>query len=238
MRAMMLSLLFAATIAAAGTPEQDRALREIEAFTTAQQKSDPLYPAVEAELMKGIDDMLKSRPATEWAPTIKRWYFTESERAHAQERAAAREQESAAIAAGPRDQLGAWMARMAALDGAMDAGKLTPREHAVRMLEAARIVYPGDSLLIGLRETKLALATDYELGNITRAQFDERWARARTAFDQSATAREQAVLATMRAEEAAMPMGAGPSLGDRFRQQRGITCKTTPGPFGSTINCR
>lgn len=233
MRLTMLGLvLFAVTVGAA-TPEQEAALKEIERFTAQQQRSDPHYAVVEDELLKEVDAMVKTQPPARWAPSVKRWYFTASERAHAKEQAAVRAEEAAAVAAGPSDRPAAWMARVNALDGAMQAGKLAPREHALRMLEAAKIIYPDDALLVSLRQTKLSLATDYELGNITRAQYDERWTSARASYEQSAAAREAVILDAMRAEQAAIPTG--PTLGDRFRRQRGVTCAPLP---GGAFNCR
>jgi len=236
-----LALLLFTLPAIAATPGQEAALKEIDAFTTAQARSDPHYAKVEAELMDRVDEMVKTQPPAEWAPTVKRWYFSLSERAHAEERARIRDAEGTAaggIVAPSPAAAGKLIDRMEALERDLLAGKLGPRQHALHVLEAARAIFPEDRHLITLREVKVGLATDYELGNITRGQYDERWARARAAYQQNADARERAILEDMRAEQAAVGRRSGPSLGERIRQQRGITCTSVPGPLGITTNCR
>jgi len=222
---------------AQATPDQQAALREITAFTNYQAKTDPHYPEIEAELMKRLDKLLQTKPATEWAPTLKRWYFGLSEKANADEHARIRAEEISATM-GDSAPAQRYDDRMEALWKDLEAGKIGPREHALHALEAAMILFPQDTLLISLRETKVSLATDYELGNITRTQYDAAWAKARVSYVQNADSRQQALLGEMRAEQAAAARQAGPSLGDRFRQQRGITCTSTPGPLGISTVCR
>jgi hypothetical protein len=222
-------------------PEQEAAVRQIEAFSNGQAKSDPHYPAVEAELLGRIDEMVKTQPPAAWAATVRRWYFSLSERAHSEERARIRSVERAAaggiVAPSPAapDKL---VDRLQALEKDLLGGKLSPREHALHAFEAARAIFPSDTHLIALREIKVALATDYELGNITRGQYDERWARARAGYQQNADAREQRILDEMRAEQAATERRAGPSLGDRIRDQRGIRCTSTTAFGKTTTTCR
>ncbi len=241
--AFLLTLMMVSITAAAQgpTPEQEAALREIDAFATAQRKSDPHYLAIEDELLKRVDEMIKSQPPAQWAPTLKRWYFSLSERAHAEERVKIRDVEQIAasgISAPSPAAPDRYIDRMEALEKDLLAGKLSPRLHALHALEAARAIFPADAHLIALRESKVALATDYELGNITRTQYDERWARARAAWQQNADAREHAVLQEMRAEQAETERRAGPSLGDRIRQQRGIRCTSTTTFGTTTTTCR
>jgi hypothetical protein len=222
--------------ALAATPEQEAALREIERFTAQQERSDPHYRTVEDEMLKGVDAMVKSTPPREWLPTIRRTYFALSERAHIEERARIRADEVAAtggvIAPAP-GAIDAYVNRLNALEQQLAGGKLGPREHALHALEAARAVYPQDAHLIALREAKVSLATEYELGNITRPQYDERWARARSVWQQQADAREQ----TMARQFAIEPAAVRPdtTVGDRVRAQRGMTCR--PNGLGAVI-CR
>lgn len=235
MRHLAISLILACGIAAAATPEQEAALREIEAFSLAQQRTDPLYPVVEGELLKRIDGMISSQPAASWAPSIKQAYFGLSEKAHAEERAKIRGAERAAIggvvAPSPK-AADAYIDRLEALEKDLVAGKLSPRVHALHALEAAQAIFPADAHLIALRETKVVLASQYELGSLSRPEYDERWARARSDYQQRADARQQALQAGLRAEQAAGPAGA--SAADIFRQLRGITCTTQ----GAATTCR
>lgn len=227
--------------ASAATPEQEAALREMESFTAAQRRSDPHYAIVEAEILKRIDGMVQTQQASEWMPTIRRWYFSLSERAHTEERTKIRNVERVAaggISAPSPAAPDKYIARMEALEKDMLDGKLSPREHALHALEAARAIFPGDTHLIALREMKVAFATDYELGNISRTQYDERWARARATYQQNADARERAILQELRAEQEALDQRAGPSFGDRFRQQRGIRCSSTTTFGRTTTTCR
>jgi len=229
--------------AAAQDPKADgeRAMREIEAFTNQQARTDPHYRSVEDELLKRVDEMFNTQPVSTWAATIRRWYFAASERAHSQERDRIRQIERAAaagIAAPSPAAPNKYIDRMEALEKDLLAGKLSPREHALHALEAARAIFPADAHLIALREAKVALATDFELGNITRAQYDERWSRARNLYQQNAEARERAILQEMRAEQADLERRAGPSLGDRLRQQRGMRCTSTTAFGTTTTTCR
>lgn len=185
--------------------------------------------------------MAKTMPAADWAPTVKRWFFSLSERAHTEERANVRDAEliaTAGVVAPSPAAADKYIDRLEALEKDLHAGKLGPRLHALHALEAARAIFPADAHLIALRETKVALATDYELGNITRTQYDERWARARATYQQNADARERGILEEMRAEQAAIERRAGPSLGDRIRQQRGIHCTSTTAFGTTTTTCR
>ena len=239
--AVALLLFLPSSPAPAATPEQETALREMESFTAVQQRSDPHYRVVEAEILKRIDGMVETQPPAEWMPTIRRWYFSLSERAHAEERAKIREVERAAasgISAPAPAATDKYIDRLEALEKDLADGRLSPREHALHALEAARTIFPSDTHLIALRESKVALATDYELGNMTRGQYDERWVRARAAYQQSVGAREQAILHEMRAEQAALERRAGPSLGDRFREQRGIRCTSTTALGKTTATCQ
>lgn len=236
MHRFVLALLFT-TAAFAGTPEQDAALREIEAFTAAQQRTDPLYLTVETELLGRMNGLIKNQPPAQWAPTIKRWYFSESERAHAAERNQIRAAEAAAIGKSTSTTASdRYIDRLEALEKDLHVGKLSPREHALHALEAARYTFPDDAHLIALREAKVPLATDYELGRLTRVQYDERWAQARARYQQAGAARERDIRDEMRAEQAGRAVQ--PSLGDRIRQQRGIRCASQSGPLGTTTTCQ
>ena len=245
MRAALVVLALALAPISAGAQDNkadaERALREIEAFTTMQARTDPHYTAVEEIMLVEIDAILKATPPREWAQVIRRRYVALSEAAHAKERARIRdvEREAAGGVVAPSSAAADRLVdRMDALEKDLHAGKIGPRRHALHALEAARAIFPADTHLITLRETKVSLATDYELGNLTRGQYDDRWARARAIYQQSADAREREILDEMRAEQAAIGRRAGPSLGDRIRQQQGIRCTTTTA-FGVTeTRCR
>lgn len=226
-------LLF--SMPAAATPEQDAALKEIESFTALQTRTDPLYPRVETELLKEMEEILK-RPAPEWASTIKRRYFSLSEKAHGAERAEVRQQEAAALGALAGSNDTKWLARMGTLEKVIQDGKLSPREHALHALEAAKLLFPDDGPLLGLRERKLSLATAYETGQITRAEYDERWSRARADAKQQIDRMD-----ATRAQDAAIVNAtanarAGATVSNWIR--RSMTCTSSPSATGSTTTCR
>lgn len=230
--ALVFSVLFAGA-AFAATPEQEAALKQIDAFATAQSKTDPLYRRIETQLLERVDEIIAKQPPAAWADTIRRAYFGIAEKAHSDERAEIRQIEQlATVGTGsPTDR---YIDRLEALERDLMAGKLSPREHALHALEAARAVYPSDAHLIALREAKVPLATDYELGRISRVEYDAGWERAKAAYQQRAGDRERAMVEDPRGSQGALQRPAGPSLGDRIRQQRGITCT----PVGNGMNCR
>jgi hypothetical protein len=183
---ILLIVLLLPAIAIAQSPAEERALREVDEFTTLQARSDPHFKRAEAELLPRIDALVAANPAGEWLPVIRRQYLAISERLHREERERiARDEQRAAAAAGGLQQ------RFTQLTAELESGKIGPREHALRAVESAGIYFPNDQALIAWRRAKVPIATDYELGRITRTEYDERWARASASYEQAVGAREQ-----------------------------------------------
>jgi hypothetical protein len=173
--AAMLIFTFATAVGAqASKADTDRALREIDAFTTMQARTDPHYSAVEDILLAEVDGILKTTPPREWAASIRRRYVSLSEGVHAKERAAVQASEvEIARTLGTGDA--GWSARLTQLDEGVKTGTLGPRLHALRALEAAKLYHQGNNLFIAWRAAKVPVATEYELGAISRSEYDERW---------------------------------------------------------------
>lgn len=232
------ALMLISGSAPAATEAQEAALREIEAFSATHAKSDPHYLAVEDELLKKVDDIIKNQPVREWAPTIKRLYFGLSARAHAEERARIRQTEqtiAAAYPSSPDARVGAFESRLDMLEKELMTGKIGPRLQALHALEAAMALFPADELFIAWRQAKVPLASAYEIGAITLPEFEERWARASATYRQNAGAREQAIVQEISNIERENNARVWRGISDGIRRSRGITC--TPGPLGS-MTCR
>jgi len=143
-----LMLFSAATWAA--TEEQEAALREIEAFSSMQAKSDPHYRAVESVLLEEINAIVKSSAPREWITIIRRRYVALSEAAHAREEDKLRQEElqlGRGFVGAPAEREAAWKARAQELEDLLKAGKLGPREHALRAVAVARLYLPEDQEL-------------------------------------------------------------------------------------------
>lgn len=237
MRALLFLLVALSTQAFAQTPETDLALREIDVFSRAQQRTDPHYRAVEDVLLKEIDAIIKSSAPADWMPSIRRRYFALSEAAHAKESDAIR---AAELAAAVRLGSGAagWNARTAQLEDALKAGALGPRQHALHALEAARIYYPGDDFFISWRAAKVPIATEYELGLITRSVYEERWQKVTASFmdRQAANDRHRQVLEAQAAAEELRIQALPPQ--QPFPTQRPIRCTSSTSLGVTTTSCR
>lgn len=239
MKSLITALLILSVPAvSAATPEQETALRDITAFTAKQAKADPLYGAVEPQLLLEVDDIIRKQPPAEWAPTIRRRYFALAEKAHMDERTKIRDAEVAVIERGPKDPQAAWRARLTALDASVAAGELGPREHALHMLEAVKLIMPDDVRLIALRQEKVTLATEYELGALSRAQYDQRWSMAQERYYQGAKAAATAQAMDAAVMDQAAAAARAQAIADGFRRARGINCISRPSPLGTTINCQ
>lgn len=192
---------------AQASPEATQALHDIEAFTVMQSKTDPHYLAVEEVLLTEVDGIIEKAPARQWLPQIRSRYTALSEAFHAKERDAVRDEE-ARLARAPG---ASWNARYAQLEAQAKEGAISPRQHALHALEAARALAPEDAELISWRQAKVPLATAYELGTITRSEYEDRWAKTTTYFLDRQAANDRAVAqtrATLAAEEARLRMQA------------------------------
>ncbi len=177
----LLAITLWTPLAFAQGQDSQRALREIEQFTALQMRTDPHYGTVETVLLKELDPVLASKPATEWATWLRRRYVSLSEAEHAKERDAIRASETDAAQNLGSGEHG-WKARLGQLDDEVKAAKLGPRLHALHALEAARIYFPGDEFFIAWRAAKVPIATSYELGTISRSEYEERWSKTTAAF--------------------------------------------------------
>jgi len=235
MRIVLIALaLFAAGGAWAQDPKADneRALKGIEAFTNMQMKTDPHYGAVEDALLKELDAILAANPSREWLTIIRRRYTALSDAAHANEQDAIRADEIRAAAALGTGDAG-WSARSAQLEGQLKAGTLGPRLHAIRMWQAAKVYHPGNHMFDMWRAAKVPIATDYELGNITRSEYETRWQNVTSAFlDRQAA--DDRLRATINAQAAAEEYRAGmQSLQRQTPPPRPLRC-TSSTSFGVT----
>lgn len=203
MKILLLLIAFALPAAAQDRKvEADRALRGIEAFTSMQARTDPHYRAVEDLLLLEVDDIIKAMPAADWLAAIRRRYVALSDAEHAKERDAIRQSE---VDAARHLQYGdaGWKARTAQLDDLTKSGELGPRIYAIRTAEAAKLYFPDGHDFLAWRQAKIPIATDYEMGNITRSDYEERWNKTTAYFmDRQATNdREQARMRAMAATE-------------------------------------
>lgn len=192
-------------------------------------------------MLPQVDELIQRLPPADWAPTIKRMYFGLSEKASNNERAEIRAAELAAAGDPARSPVDRYIDRLEALEKDLLAGKLSPREHALHALEAARAIYPQDGALIALREAKVPLATRYELGLLTRADYEAGWAQARARYEQAAAARDRAILDQVGREaeaQQAPSRSAARGIADSLRRSPAINCSSTPGPLGTTTTCR
>ncbi len=183
--AFLLAMTLAGAVAAQD-PKADgeRALREIEAFTNQQARADPHYPRVEAELLQRIDALLAASPPNDWMRAIRMNYFGISERLHREEREAISAVEHQAFERPPSDAL-TWdyfERRLKAIGALLEAGTIGPRGQALHALEAAKLYFPEDAPFLAYRQARVPIATAFEMGRITREEFDARWARAGEEF--------------------------------------------------------
>lgn len=204
--AALFLFLPAVAFAQAPNPAEERALREIDAWSMQQARSDPLHSKIEAEVLTKVDAIVAGSAPAEWLPAIKRQYLAASERLHREERERIRAIEVRARPLGPTNLapeiLSAQLqARFGALTSMLEAGTLGPREHAIHAAEAAALYYPNDAALIRWREAKVPIAGAYELGRLTRDEYVERWQRATDAYNQTRSARSTE-LERLAAEEA------------------------------------
>lgn len=228
--------------------DAEDALKGIEVFTRRQSATDPLYTKVENRLLTELDDILKNNPPSAWLSILRTRYAAISESEHAKERDALRESERRATTGRGTGQA-AWDSRLAELEADAREGRIAPREFALRAVEAARIFFPGDDFFLSWRLAKVPIATQYEMGAITRDEYESRWQRITADFmdRQAARDRTDAKNATARARTEALlelqqeqldaerQSSIWQGIGDSLRRSRGITCR--PGPLGS-MNCR
>jgi len=205
---MKTALTFVALLTAfcawAQDPKADgeRAMKGIESFTTMQMRTDPHYGVVEGELLKELDALLNANPPREWLGLVRQRYVALSEAAHVKEQDAIRAEESRiATSLGYGDA--GWLARSSQLEEQLKTGKLGPRLHAMRMWQAAKVYHPSNDLLAQWRAAKVPIATDYELGNITRPQYEDRWQKVTATFldRQAADDRQRAAINAQAAAE-------------------------------------
>ena len=247
--ALLLALILPVVATAQGSKaDAERALREIEAFTTTQARTDPHYGQVEAELLLRIDVILAASPPVEWMRTIRMNYFGISERLHREEREAVSVIERQAFERPPSDAV-TWdyfERRLKTIGAMLEAGRIGPRGQALHALEAAKLYFPDDAPFLAYRQARVPIATAFEMGRITREEFDARWARAGEELtavrrDQDRARAELEVrIATeeLRMQQRQLEQRSGPSLGDRLRQQRGIRCTSTTVFGTTTTTCR
>ena len=235
----MRALLLALAVVAFSTPaasqdakaDADRALRGIDSFTSLQAKSDPHFAVVEDALLKEIDDLLKTTAPNQWLATIRQRYFALSEAEHQKERDTIRAGEAAALARlGGGDR--GWAARSAELEAELKAGKLGPRLHAMRLREAALLYHPGNDLFAAWRAAKVPIATEFELGLISRSEYEDRWNKVTASFMQRQAADDR-VREAIQAQAAAEEYRAAVQNAQPVRTPRPIRC-TTSTSFGVT----
>jgi hypothetical protein len=230
-------------------PDAERALRDIDTFTSMQARTDPHYAAVEEIMLTEVDAILRARPPREWAQAIRGRYVALSEAAHASEAEKIRQDElqSASGFAGPEaEREAAWRARTSELENLLKGGRLGPREHALRAVEIAKLYLPEDRGLLAWRRAKVPIATAYEMGAISRAEYEERWQRTTAYFldRQAANDRQRTMVEVqiaaeeLRIQQRQLERRAGPSFGDRIRQQQGIRCTSTTAFGTTTTTCR
>jgi hypothetical protein len=268
MKSLIYALLLVPLIAVAQATDAerkratDRALHGIATFSNAQEKKDPHYRTVEKGLLKELDDILASNPPDDWVRVIRVRYVALSEAAHASERDAITADERRVFGLlGPGDH--GWAVRSAQLEDRLKSGELGPREHALRMAEAAKLYHATNDLVIAWRAAKVPIATDYEMGLITRSQYEERWNRTTAMFLDRQAADDRAQLQAQpavgyhipAAREATIPFDVDAFRAarerdrarqsehqaeirralDAYRASQGTTCRQ--GPTGSW-NCR
>lgn len=223
MRRTLAILAFLPAIALAQTDKAaaEQSLKQIEAFTNLQARTDPHYLAVEDALLTEVDEIVTKSPPREWLPKIRERYTALSEAEHAKERDRVRADELAAA----RAPGASWESRYAELEALAKAGKLGARQHALHALEAALALAPDAPDLIAWRQVKLPLATSYEMGAISRPEYEDRWAKTTAYFldRQSANDRARAQIgAALAAEEVRLNIQA-------------IQARTAPRPL---VRCR
>lgn len=188
-------LLFAPMIVLgqAAPMTEDLALRQIDAFTAMQASTDPHFTKAEAEVREKVGAIVDKAPPAEWLGWVRRQYFAASERLHREEREQVAAEEREALVRLPPNTPGdvVWThfeRRMAQISKVMETGRWGPRAQALHTLEAARLYMPEDQSFLLYRQARVPLATAYEMGRISRTEYDERWARAGQEF----LARQQA----------------------------------------------
>lgn len=235
-------LTFLALMVAWGAWAQDpkadgeRALKGIESFTAMQSRTDPHYSAVETALLKEVDALLAANPPGEWLPIIRRRYVALSESAHVREREAI-EAEEMRIAGTLGTGDAGWAARSAQLEEQLKSGTLGPRLHALRMWQAAKVYHPGNNTFVMWRAAKVPIATDYELGNIARPEYEARWQNVTSSFlDRQAA--DDRLRATINAQAAAEEYRAGmQSLQRPAPQARPLRCTSSTSLGVTTTRC-
>lgn len=184
---------------------ENKALRELETFTTLQARTDPHFDKAETELLPSITTIVRTNPPEEWLPIVRRLYFGISERLHRVERELVAAEERDAWVRLPHNTPGdvVWKyyeQRLTEISKVMETGRWGPRAQALHALEAAKLYYPDDQPFLAYRQARVPLATAYEMGRISRTEYDERWAKAgaelmanRRAADQARADMELAV---------------------------------------------
>lgn len=135
-------------------------------------------------MLDQIDGVVKGALPGEWLAAIRRLYFGASERLHREEREQIAAEELAAFVRPPSEDM-TWSyfeRRLIETSKALESGRWGPRGQALHALEAAKLNFPNDQSFLAYRQARVPLATAYEMGRISREEYDERWARAGEAF--------------------------------------------------------
>lgn len=187
MTAVLVALSIEPLNAQSLSPSAEVALREIDRWTMMQARSDPHFLEAEKAALQKVGEIVESTPPERWLPVIRRTYLAASEAAHRKERDAISVVENVAFVR-PRstassDEIwGLYEARLRELAQQLESGRIGPRQQALHAVEAARLYYPGDQSFLSYREARVSLATAYEMGLMSRHEFDERWRREGEAF--------------------------------------------------------
>lgn len=179
--------------------------------------------------------MLRTNPAREWLTVIRRRYVALSEAEHAKETAMIRASEARAAGALAAGDQG-WQARSAQLEHQLTVGTLGPRLHAIHMREAAQFYHPGNGLFLQWRSAKVPIATDYEMGTITRSEYEDRWQKITASFMDRQAADDRARHA-IQAQAAAEEYRAALQHSQRPVLQPQLRCRTTTSFGVTTTRC-
>lgn len=120
-------------------------------------------------------------------------------------------------------------AEAARLDAQVAAGKMSETTHAKAMAQLARDLFPNDAGLIQLREFKAGLAARFDSGEITKDQYESRWAARRDAYYGQRDAGRAAVQAHTSSQQGINGAAALGVAAESFNRSRAVpttSCRT------------